>query len=149
MGGGEGGGVLLGSRTCGFVCTGEGDASWVRGTRPSDGKLVAADSPSAAVLLHLRFSNGEYLRNVKLGASQPRCRMQGDRLGAQEIVAWGEIRWDLNVHLPAIGIQILRPPIVVRALRRRGSLAPGVLEHFEEAAGAVGRGRVGNFAHVN
>jgi hypothetical protein len=75
--------------------------------------------------------------------------MEGDDLGAEEVVACRQVGGDLDVHLAAAGIEVLGPPIVVVPRATGWVLGPGVLEDFEPAAGAVGGGGVGDFGHVD
>ena len=54
-------------------------ASWGCATAACNGDLVA--------------------RRVELGSVEPASNVQGNDFGAQQIVAWGDVRWDLDVDL--------------------------------------------------
>ena len=102
------------------------------GTPPAaarDGDLVATD--------------------IELGAARLARRVQGQRLGAQQVVARGDVGGDLDVHLAAAGAEVARAPVVVVADAATGLFGPRVGEDLEPACGAVGRARVGDFGQVD
>lgn len=74
--------------------------------------------------------------------------MQGDGLGAQQVVAGREVGGDQHVHHAAARVEVLGAPVVGRA---RGAVGrPRVLEDLEPGGvGARGRGGVGHGRHVD
>jgi len=87
--------------------------------------------------------------HVQLGAARAAGGVEGDRLGAQEVVARGDVGGDLDVELAAAGVEVLDAPEVVVPGTARGVLGPRGLEHLEPARGAVGRRGVRDLGHVH
>lgn len=71
--------------------------------------------------------------------------MQRNSLRPQQIIARREILRDRHIQLPAIRVEVLGAPVVVRAGGGGGCGAPGVFVDLEEGGGAVGGGGVGYF----
>lgn len=87
--------------------------------------------------------------HVQLRASRTASRMKGNDLRTEEIVARGDVRGDLNLHLAAARVEVLDAPEVVVTGGAGGVLGPGVLEDLEPAGGTVGGGGVGDLGHVH
>lgn len=94
-----------------------------------DGDLVAAD--------------------VELGTAGLTRRVEGEGLGAEEIVSRLDVRGDLDVHLAAALVQIASAPVVVVAHGAARLLGPPVGEDLEPAGRAVRLGGVGDLGEVD
>lgn len=111
------------------VRAGERHARGVVGATARDGELVA--------------------RNVELGTTSTARSMQGNSLSPQQIVTRRQVAGDADIHLAAVGIEVLGAPEVVRAGATGGVLGPSVLEDLEEGGAAVSGGGVGDLGHVD
>lgn len=86
--------------------------------------------------------------HVKLRATLAAGGVQSDGLCAEEIVAWGKIRGDEDVHHAAAGIEVLGAPVVGGS---RGAIGgPSVLEDLEPPSiGSRGGGSIRDGGHVD
>lgn len=112
-----------------LVRAGERDGGGSGAAGPRDGELVA--------------------RHVELGAGGAAGGVEGDDLGAQQVVAGGEVGGDLDVHLPAALVEVLDAPVVAIGRGARRRFRPRVLEDLEPAGRAVGGRGVGHLGHVH
>lgn len=95
----------------GLVGAGERDGGRAGTATTGDGDLIAG--------------------HIELSAVGTTSGMQCDDLGTKEVVAGGDIRRDLDIHLAAARVQVLGTPEVVVARATRGVLCPAVLEDLE------------------
>lgn len=72
-------------------------------------------------------------RHVRLGTADAAGRVEGDDLGAQEVVASGDIRRDLDVDTAAALVEVLDTPEIVVTAPAGRVLAPTVLVDLEPA----------------
>lgn len=61
---------------------------------------------------------------------------------------WGEGCRDLHVHLPAVGVQIFRAPIIIGPAATCGVLRPRVLKYLEETRRSISCSSIGNLAKI-
>ena len=103
------------------------------GAREGDGL-----GPGTSAALDGELVAGE----VELGAAAAAGGVEGDGLGAEEVVAGGGVVGDLDVDEAAAVVHVLVAPEVVAAAPAGGVLLPGVLKDLVPPRRAIGGGSV-------